>query len=275
MHDRRDKTMNLAARPVRVLAAILMGVTLAPMAAASESADELVRRCLESIRLGEAVEARACFAPDALPENADELLEQAYDALQIGDPPEVEVVNRAVAYTARRGRADTLVYHVRGDAKALLVVARTREAGASAALVGLRWETAPLDLSDRYPFRFTGVPLLYYGVLGLAVVTPLFMLYAAILCLRSKPRRRWLWLLFILVGVGQLSVVWVPGPLNLEYLRISPVSFQLFGAGIKTIPVYDPWVLSISFPLGAVLFIRSRRREAAERSPQDVADPSH
>jgi hypothetical protein len=242
-----------------------LAVATATVAEGSESPDETIRRCLELIRLGETAAARACFAPDALPADAEEILGQAHEALQVGDAPELQVVNRAFAYTTESGRTDTLVYHVRGHAEALLVVAQTRETNGVPALVGLRWESAPLDLSERYPFMIAGVPPLYYGVLGLAVAMPLFILYSAIVCFRRKPHRRWLWLLFILLGIGKLSVVWVPGPLNLDYVRISPLSVQLLGAGIKKMPIYDPWVLSVSFPLGAAVFLwrqRARRGEA-------------
>jgi hypothetical protein len=245
--------------------ALGLSVAIAPTAGASEPADETVRRCLELLRAGETGAAQACFAPDALPKNADEVLGQAHEALQIGDPVELQVVNRALAYTSKSGRTDTLVYHARGAAKALLIVAQTRETDGAPALVALRWEPAPLDLSERYPFTFSDVPPLYYSVLGLAVAIPIFTLYSAILCFRRKPRRRWLWLLFILLGIGKLSVVWVPGPLNLEYVRISPLSVQIFGAGVMKVPIYDPWVLSVSFPFGAALFLwRQRTRRSGD-----------
>ena len=246
--------------------ALGLAAAIATPARASESADETTRRCLELLRAGETEAAQACFAPEALPENADEVLGQAHEALQVGDSVELRVVNRAFAYTTESGRTDTLVYHVRGDAKALLVVAQTRATDGTPALIGLRWEPAPLDLSERFPFVFTGVPPFYYGVLGLAVAIPIFMLYSAIVCFRRKPRRRWLWLLFILLGIGKLSLVWVPGPLDLEHVRISPLSVQLLGAGLQKMPIYDPWILSISFPLGAALFLWRQRagRDAGE-----------
>jgi len=241
------------------LLVLTIGLLGAIAAARAESVDDAVRRCLELLRLGETVAARACFAPKTIPLNGDEVLGQAHEALQIGDPPEYRIVNRAVAYTAKDGRTDTLVVHVRGDATALLVLAQTREINAVPALVGLRWDPAPLDLSERYPFELSGLPLFYYCVLAFAVATPIFMLYAAVVCFRRRPPRRWLWLLFNLLGVGKLSLVWVPGPLAGRNVQLTPLSVQLLGAGIMKTPIYEPWVLSVSFPLGAALFLSSHR----------------
>ena len=257
---------------IRILTPALVSVLLlaaVPAALAQESgpADEAVRRCIELMRRDEMAEARGCFAPGVLAANGDEMLKRAHAALQIGDPPEIQLVNwRFVKSDA--GRTDSLVYHVRGAAQARLLLAQTREVEGAPRLVVFGWEPAPLDLSERFPFTLDGVPPPYYALLLLAVATPILMIYAAILCFTRKPRRRWLWLVFVLLGFGKLSVVWLPGPFDPARIRILPLSVQVLGSGIQKVPIYDPWVLSVSFPLGAVLFLW---RQRGGRKPNEEA----
>jgi len=259
-------------RAAHVLAASLGVLLVGAAAPEAESAEEKVRRCLEQIRAGEIAAARACFVPEALPEDADAVLGHAHDALQLGEAPEVETVYRWFRQSAGGDRSDQLVLHVRGPEKALLVFAETHTRSGAPALVALRWEPAPLNLRERYPFQLAGVPPFYYALLGAAIAIPILIVYAAVRCFRQRPRRRWLWLLFILFGVGRLSAPWVPGPLQLEQIRLQPLEFQLLGAGFAKMPIYDPWVLSVSFPLGAVLFL-SRRARIAEPAPAPGPPP--
>jgi hypothetical protein len=244
-------------RQVRRLALLCgVGVALAWSAAGAETPEEAITRCLELIRVDDLEAARACFDPTIQPDDAAPFFTAARDVLRIGDPPTYQVVNRSFEQTDEGGRIDTLVYHVRGETEALLLEAQTREEEQGPVVIGLRWEAAPLDLSDRFPFTLKGVPNLYYALLAAALGIPVFCGYTALLCYRRRPPRRWLWLLFILFGIGKLSVAWVPGPLNAHNVRIAPVSVQLLGAAVKKQPIYDPWVVSISLPLGAILFRR-------------------
>jgi len=77
-------------------------------------------------------------------------------------------------------------------------------------------------------------------VLGLCVVTPVVAIW----------RQRWWWALFSAVGVGSFQVNWFTGGFAYGLFNI-----QLLGMGLtKGGSAFDPWVLTLSFPLGAVLF---------------------
>ncbi len=97
---------------------------------------------------------------------------------------------------------------------------------------------------------FFEMPLLVYAVLALMGISVLLIWATAVACLLlDKVRLRWLWLLFILVGVGVLRVdlmgMW----------DISLVHVQLFGVSyIWAGSAFEPWVLGVSVPLGAILF---------------------
>jgi hypothetical protein len=119
-------------------------------------------------------------------------------------------------------------------------------------------------------FSLIGKSPLQYAVLGLAIVGPVFCLYLFVICIRSKrEKHRWLWAIFILFGVGRLAVNWTTGEWT-----VTPLAIHVPCAEATAAP-YGPWVVAISLPLGAILFIlvkRRRRVALAELQPSSVGD---
>ena len=88
-----------------------------------------------------------------------------------------------------------------------------------------------------------------------AIGALLITLYALVLCVKTKPlKRKWLWILFILVGFGQFVINWSTGE-----FQIAPLALQLFSASALASP-YGPWIIAVSLPIGAALFIDRRRK---------------
>ena len=122
-------------------------------------------------------------------------------------------------------------------------------------LKGLRVQPMQDSLERLNAFRLRGKSIAHYAVLALAPAVALFILTVLVVCIRTKiPRRKWLWVLFILFGLGKLQLNWTTGQTALR-----PISFQLMGAGAAAAGPYAPWILSVSFPLGAVVFLARRR----------------
>ncbi|MEI7037627.1 hypothetical protein WAT24_12735 [Fulvimonas yonginensis] len=136
----------------------------------------------------------------------------------------------------------------------LINVAVQRKDGA-ATIVGFHVQQLTSSLEEANRFRLAGKSPLHYLVLTGAVLVPLLCLFALVACIRTPlPHRKWLWILFILLGVCSLSINWTTG----EW-RFLPVSFQLFGAAAFQ-PAYGPWTVSVSLPLGAIWFLARRKR---------------
>ncbi len=99
-------------------------------------------------------------------------------------------------------------------------------------------------------FTLTGKSVLHYLVLIATVCIPLFILVTLIACIRTSiPKRKWLWIVFIILSIGAIQMNWTSGEYLLQLLR-----FQLFGAALVTVSKYSPCVLTAGFPLGAILF---------------------
>lgn len=63
-------------------------------------------------------------------------------------------------------------------------------------------------------------------------------------------RRRWLWMLGSLFGIGQVTLNWTTGA-----FFVQPIYFVLLGAGVLKGPVpTDPWMIMLGLPIPALLF---------------------
>jgi hypothetical protein len=106
------------------------------------------------------------------------------------------------------------------------------------------------SLTNINKFTFKGKSPIHFIFLVLVGFLPLFIIFTFITCLRTPiKKRKWLWAIFVLWGYGQFSINWTTGVGS-----IKPFYFQLLGAGFMSAGKYAPWILSISIPLGAILF---------------------
>lgn len=122
-------------------------------------------------------------------------------------------------------------------------------------IVGMNILPQPASLEEQNRFTLSGKEAIQYIVLGFGVGSVLLSLYSLIVCIRTKlPRRKWPWILFIIFGFGQLVVNWTTGEWG-----IVPIAVQLFSFSASA-PLYGPWTISTSMPLGAILFLLYRAR---------------
>lgn len=107
------------------------------------------------------------------------------------------------------------------------------------------------ELNAISPKALTFKPTATLLVAGAAVVVPTFILITAVVCLLTpiRWRRKWLWLLFVLIGVTELSVDWMTGETSFHLLN-----FVLLGGSVLKGGAYGGWVFSMSLPLGAMIF---------------------
>lgn len=146
----------------------------------------------------------------------------------------------------------TYEYQFRGTW--LLVNVATKKQGAATTIVGFNLNPIPDSLENLNRFTLSGKSPLQYSVLALAVLFTLFTLYSLVICVRTKPlKKKWLWILLILLGAAKFSVDWTTGRWD-----VFPLYVQLFSASAYA-PLYGAWTISISLPLGAVVFLLMRK----------------
>lgn len=128
-------------------------------------------------------------------------------------------------------------------------------------ITGMRVVPLERSLQETNAFTFARAGPRHYLFFVAAVVIPVFILWSLIVCIRTRfPRRKWLWVLFILAGFVQISLNWTTGEIGLK-----PLYFQLLGAGAIASGIYAPWILSVSVPVGAIAFWFKRRRLIQEQ----------
>lgn len=122
------------------------------------------------------------------------------------------------------------------------------------------------SLKELNKFTLEGKSALHYLMLVYTVFATVFVLVTAYFCIRTPiPKRKWLWVVFVLVGIGSFSINWSTGQFGVHLLH-----FKLLAASLVTGGAYGQTIISASLPLGAIIFWFKRKRFmlASTASPQ-------
>lgn len=132
-------------------------------------------------------------------------------------------------------------------------------AGGGIVVSNLSVETSSESLEERSALTWHAAsekPIACLLIATAMIAVPIFILVTAFFCIRTPvPRRKWLWIIFILLGVTTTSVDWIDGTTHFELLTVT-----LLGTGAAKEGAYGGWLFSVSFPLGAVIFWVKRFR---------------
>lgn len=184
------------------------------------------------------------------------------EALPDEQPSSTKLVG-AQLRTDKDGTRTDLVFEYDFSGKWVLANVAMLRKQESVSLVALSVRATPESLEEHHRFRLAGKSAVHYIALTLAVVFPLLTLYALVTCLRSRLSGiKWPWVLFILFGLGNFTINWTTGE-----TQFSALTIRLFSASIAALS-YGPWMLSVSLPLGALVFLfRKKALTAAPPTP--------
>lgn len=145
-----------------------------------------------------------------------------------------------------------------------------REGGSQPTIIGINVRSLEGDLEQIHKFELAGKSLTHYLILLGAIAIPAFIVLALILCIRTPmSKRKWLWILFILIGVVRVSLNWTTGAID-----INPLGFQLLGAGFSKASPYAPVILMVAVPVGAIVFLIRRKSWLESAKVENKADRS-
>lgn len=210
----------------------------------------------------------AAMDPAHRPPNLQEALEKMSGLVPAGTPRSMQVVG---AYTMRSAAATTyqLTYEYEYPTGWLVAAVLLERRDDKLRVQGINFVPRTQSMASENGFTLAGKGPLHYVVLVLAVVIPLFVIYALVLCFRTRFRKRkWLWVLFVGVGLMQFNFNWATGAWSLQ-----PISFLLLGLGVMKSGPVAPWVVTLGVPFGAIIFLIRRRElqrlaaEAAKATP--------
>jgi hypothetical protein len=107
------------------------------------------------------------------------------------------------------------------------------------------------SLAHENALTLKGKGLVNYVVLAACAFVLSLSVFAIVKCVRADNlRRKGVWILFIAFGFGTFTLNWTTGARSFELFN-----FQLLGVGANANFIGGPWMVAVSFPVGAVVFL--------------------
>lgn len=177
----------------------------------------------------------------------------------VGETPKsVKVIGAYTNYEPTSSRTQiTLEYEFQHNWVLTDITRETRDG--TATILGFHVYAIADSVEHQNRFTLAGKGAAHYSFLILALALITFDLYVLVLCVRSQGvKRKWLWIIFVLFGFGRVYLNWTNGAVDTMLISIqAPVV-------MATRPLYGAWTITLTVPLGAILFLRSRKRNAPE-----------
>jgi hypothetical protein len=130
-----------------------------------------------------------------------------------------------------------------------LIELNLTKTGSVIKIIGLHTYDISLPLQQLNAFHLRFKSQRHFIFLGVFVLMALFTLGTAFACWRTPMKRgKWLWMIFILLGFGELAINWTTGTVYYDLAAV-----ELFAAGIAR-DLAGVWTFQIGLPLGAILF---------------------
>ncbi|WP_420478580.1 hypothetical protein [Brevundimonas sp. FT23028] len=254
-----------------LLTLLLAGCTLPKVDPAREAQAD---RVYELLRRNDVAGLREMAGPILLQQDLPEAVQQMQSHIHASTPTAVEtaawnlnIVNGDATYEVAR-----LYSHPEGKVQVRVTMMRSGDApyrveGLHVMRVSPALLKAHEESIKASGFTLTGKTPAHYAVLGAAVLAFLACVVTAV---TAGIRRRWLWMIGCLFGFGKVALNWTTGA-----MFVQPISIALLGAGaLKGLGPADPWVISASIPLPAILFwALGRWRKKAPKTKARAAEP--
>ncbi len=224
-----------------------------------KEADAFARDYLEMLRKGDIDGAVSVTNKDFLTDKARGQFMTVSKLLDKGELIGAEVVKfqNMKGYFSKEKKTfiDYQLQFEKGWVEAIIVV---DDVNGKRSVAGLYVEPLPKSLKEIHSENFYAKPLPQYMLASLTVIIPVFIFYTFMICLTTPLRMKALWVVFIIIGLGRFSLDWTTG-----LVAFYPFSLLFFGGEALKDGIYGPWVLSFSFPLGAIAFhVYNRMRPA-------------
>jgi hypothetical protein len=230
--------------------------------------DAVARRFLDAIRAGDYTAADQMLVLSLRNAKSESGLRELNHVLAHGEPVSIEIIGCNVFTNASsQGTTHTtnLSYQIHFPDSWVAGNIAVGHQGGATSIVDSHFQQIPASLEVLNRFTFAGKSVVHYLVFALCIAIPLLILVALIVCIRSRIRHKWLWIIFILVAFVQFRFDWTSG-----HFDVQPVSFALFGASFFRLGPYASWVLGFAIPIGAITFLIFRRRLLVADTPQEA-----
>ncbi len=222
---------------------------------------------IQSLQSGDSSFIQANLTPDLRPQ-----MTQIFPQMQRATPSGAGATEKLVDAGVRtnigpgsvRTRDSSLAYEVDQGSRHALVMVSIERQGNSAFVTGVHVNPLARSVADSQAFTLVGKSALQYLFLTLAILSPLTILFALVMLFRAKGiKRKWLWTIGCLFGVGQFAINW-----DNSAVAFQPLYVQLLGAFCVKTDVFSAWRLGFGIPLVAIWFLIYRARIRSQAAQQ-------
>jgi hypothetical protein len=228
---------------------------------APETVQEL-KTNFDYLRHGQYDQIEAALDPGINRANVRANLTEMAARIPAQEPVSVKTVGAYAECETRKGCKTrvTLEYEFPGKWVITEMVVHSQDGKSAITSFYVEPESESLEAANRFTLR--GKQPVQYAILSAGIVSMSVMLYALVLCIRTPmERRKWLWIIVVLLGAGRVRVDWTTGEISHHIFQITgPPAWM--GAEL-----YGAWIVSVSLPLGASLFLILRGRLMRTRAP--------
>ena len=117
-------------------------------------------------------------------------------------------------------------------------------------IIGVYVEPLDRPLKEINAFTLENKSVVHYMMLALAIIIPLFCLFALYICVQKKEGfAMWVWAVFILVGIGNVSINWTSGKVAYNIISITSV----WAPGLRD-GASGAFYITYAIPVGAIVF---------------------
>jgi hypothetical protein len=230
---------------------------------ATEEDQEAATQCIDALRANRFDALENSLADGLKGPGTRATLEGMANLLPAGQPDAIKLIGANIKVDPSGARMSDITYQYTFGKRYFMVNCATVTDETARHIVALNVRQLEFSVDDQAEFRLKDKPAAQLALLFAGILALLVTLVALILCILDKNlRRKWLWIIFILVGFGQLSVNWNSGAWD-----FSPIHVLLFSASAVS-RGYGGWVISVALPVGAAIYLARRflNHRAAARS---------
>jgi hypothetical protein len=232
--------------------------------------DQFARQFLDLVRHAQYVEATKMVDAAVARQAGANGLNQLHQVLDHGDPVAVELIGANTGFFkpwsgAASKRQSSLTYQLQFRDSWVVAAFVIESSGSDRHISGVNLQPLPTSLEFLNRFTVEDKTPIHLLFLVACIGVPLLIVVTLMICLFSRVRRRWLWVIFILFGFTQFQLNWTTGQTGFQ-----PISFLILGASFFRAGLYAPIVFSFGIPVGAILFLLLRGWLLIKDEPPDL-----
>lgn len=214
---------------------------------------EFSRQHAELLRTGDFEAVEAIIDPALRTGQLRAQLEQILAVFPEQSPADIRPVGVQTVVSADKTEVTTSLQYSYDD-QWFVVNVQQQKSDTGTVVSGVHIQPIRDALQNIHQFTLADKGPVHFLVLALAIAVPFLVILALVLCIRTpRLKGKWLWIIFILLGFTQLTLNWTDGS-----LIFTPYAVQLLGASIFATSPYAPWMLGVSIPVGAIVFLLMR-----------------